>query len=57
MLRHVPSDNGWKVMVRCEFHNHKLAKDLYGYDILIHLKDVERQFMKDMTKYNIVLST
>lgn len=29
-LRFVSSGSGLKVMVRCEFHNHKLAKDLDG---------------------------
>lgn len=52
MLRSMPSGSDWKVMVKCEFHNHKLAKDLNDYDILGRLKnDDERQFVNDTTKY------
>lgn len=38
MLRSVPSGSSWKVTVRCEFHNHMLAKDLNGNDILRSFK-------------------
>lgn len=53
MLRFVQSGSGWKVTVRCGFHNHMLAKDLNGNAILDHLKDHERKFVNDMTKYNM----
>ncbi|CAI8612974.1 unnamed protein product [Vicia faba] len=52
-LRSVPSGIGWKVMVRCGMHNHRLDKDLEGHDILDRLKDHERKFVNDMTKYNM----
>ncbi|KAI5421169.1 hypothetical protein KIW84_044859 [Lathyrus oleraceus] len=51
--RSVASGSGWKVMVRCKLHNHKLSKDLEGHDILSCLKDYERQFVNDMTKCNM----
>lgn len=54
-LRFVPSGIGWKMIVRCGMHNHKLSKDLKGRDILYRLKDHERQFVSDMTKYNLAL--
>ena len=44
---------GWKVMVRCGLHNHRLDKDLKGHDILGRLKDHERKFVNDMTKWNM----
>lgn len=53
-LRSAPNSSGWKVIVRCELHNHKLSKDLEGHDILGRLKVHERQFEDDTTKYNIV---
>ncbi|XP_058783597.1 uncharacterized protein LOC131658306 [Vicia villosa] len=53
MLRYVPSGSGWKVTVKCEFHNHVLASDLDGHDILVRLKDNERKFVIEMTKYNM----
>lgn len=53
-LRYVSSDRGWKVVVRCGLHNHKLSKDLDDHDILGRLKDHERLFMNEMTKYNMV---
>ncbi|XP_058773970.1 uncharacterized protein LOC131648204 [Vicia villosa] len=34
-------------------HNHKLSKDLEVHDILGRLKDQERNFVNDMTKYNM----
>lgn len=40
-------------MVRHELHNDKHTKDLDGHDILGHLKDDERQFLSDITKYNM----
>lgn len=40
-------------MVRYEFHNHKLYEDLDGQDIFGRLKVHERQFVNDMTKYNM----
>lgn len=43
LLRYVPSGSGWKV----SFTN------LYGHDKLGNLKHNERQFVSDMTKYNI----
>ncbi|XP_058733798.1 uncharacterized protein LOC131605466 [Vicia villosa] len=52
-LRYVPSGIGSNVIIRCEMHNHKLSKDLEGHDILDRLKDHERQFTDDMTKYNM----
>lgn len=52
-LRSMPSGSGWKVIVRCELHTHKLSKDLEGRDILDCLKVHERQFVNDMTKYNM----
>lgn len=52
-LRSVPSGSGWKVMVRCGLHNHKVSKDLEGHGILDRLKDHERQFLNNMTKYNM----
>lgn len=53
MLRFVPSGSGWKVTVRCGFHNQTLSKDLDGKDVLGHLKDHEIKFVNDMTKYNM----
>ncbi|KAI5445319.1 hypothetical protein KIW84_013522 [Lathyrus oleraceus] len=53
MLIFVPSENGWKVMVGCEFHNHMLGNDLNGNGVLGRLKDHERKFVNDMTKYNM----
>lgn len=50
MLISVSSGISLKIMVRCEFLNHKLAKDLDGYGILGRLKDDERQFVNNMTK-------
>ena len=50
MLRFMLSERGWKVTVRCEFHNHILANDLDGHDVLGHLKDQEINFVNDMTK-------
>ncbi|XP_058746004.1 uncharacterized protein LOC131618865 [Vicia villosa] len=50
--RSVPSGISWKVMVRCEMHNHKISEDLEGHDILECLKDHERKFVNDMMKYN-----
>lgn len=52
-LRFVSAGIGWKVIVRCKLHNHKLSKNLEGRDILGPLKDHERQFLNDMTKYNM----
>src|ERR1051325_6890648 len=52
-LRSVPSGDGWKVMVRCGMHNHKLDKELVGHDILGRLKEEERKIVNDMTKYNM----
>ncbi|XP_050875265.1 uncharacterized protein LOC127078894 [Lathyrus oleraceus] len=52
-LRYVANDSGWKVMIRCGLHNHKLSKNLDDHDILGLLKDHERQFVNDMTKYNM----
>ena len=54
-LRSVLSGDGWKVMVRCGMHNHKLDKELVGHDILGRLKEEERKFVNDMTKYNMAL--
>lgn len=51
-LRSVTCGSTWKVIVRRELHNHKIYKNLEGHDILDRLKDHERQFMNDMTKYN-----
>ncbi|XP_050897839.1 uncharacterized protein LOC127104715 [Lathyrus oleraceus] len=53
MLRFVSSGSGWKVTVRCGFHNHMLAKDLNENDTPDRLKDHERKFVNDMTKYNM----
>ncbi|XP_058784801.1 uncharacterized protein LOC131659661 [Vicia villosa] len=44
---------GWKVVVKCEMHNHILDKDMLGHDILGRLKYDERKFVNDMTKYNM----
>ncbi|XP_050902765.1 uncharacterized protein LOC127115212 [Lathyrus oleraceus] len=55
-LRYVPSDSGWNVIVMCGLHNHKLPKDLEGHDILGRIKDHERWFVNDMTKYNMAPS-
>ncbi|XP_058751096.1 protein FAR1-RELATED SEQUENCE 5-like [Vicia villosa] len=52
-LRSVPSGIRWKVMVECGMHNHRLHKDMLGHDILGRLKDDERKFVNDMTKYNM----
>lgn len=52
-LRSVAGGIGWKVIVKCELHNHKISKDLEGRDILGHLKDHKRQFMNHMMKYNM----
>ncbi|XP_050910015.1 uncharacterized protein LOC127123879 [Lathyrus oleraceus] len=52
-LRSALSGTGWKVMVRCGLHNHKLSENLDGHDILGRLKVHERQFINDMTKYNM----
>ncbi|XP_050909420.1 protein FAR1-RELATED SEQUENCE 5-like [Lathyrus oleraceus] len=52
-MRSASSGSGWKVMVRCELHNHKLSEHLDGHDILNCLKVHERQFVDDMTKYNM----
>ncbi|XP_050888713.1 uncharacterized protein LOC127093856 [Lathyrus oleraceus] len=51
-LRSVTCGGTWKVIVRRELHSHKIYKNLEGHDILDRLKDHERQFMNDMTKYN-----
>ena len=40
-------------MVRCGMHNHKLDKELVGHKILGRLKEEERKFVNDMTKYNM----
>ncbi|XP_050888704.1 uncharacterized protein LOC127093845 [Lathyrus oleraceus] len=40
-------------MVGCGFHNHELFEDLDSHDILHRLKVHERQFVNDMTKYNM----
>lgn len=42
MLRSMSSGSGCNTIVRCGLHNHKLAKDLDGHDILGRLKDDER---------------
>ncbi|XP_058739140.1 uncharacterized protein LOC131611031 [Vicia villosa] len=52
-LRSAPSGIGWKVVVKCGMHNHRLDKDMLGHDILGRLKDDERKFVNDMTKYNM----
>lgn len=52
-VRSTLSGSDWKVMVWCGFHNHKLSEDLDGHDILDRLKVHERQFVNDMTKYNM----
>lgn len=44
-----------RLRLGCGFHNHILAKDLDGYDILGRLKDHERKFVNDMTKCNMTL--
>lgn len=49
----VSSGIGWNVTVKCRFNNHIIAKDLDGHDVLRHLKDHERNFVNDMTKYNM----
>lgn len=41
------------VIVRYGLHNHQLSKNLNVNDILNRLKDHERQFVNDMTKYNM----
>ncbi|XP_058762437.1 uncharacterized protein LOC131635808 [Vicia villosa] len=41
-LRFVSSGIGWKVVVKCGMHNHRLDKDMLGHDILGRLKDDER---------------
>ncbi|XP_058784314.1 uncharacterized protein LOC131659092 [Vicia villosa] len=51
-LRSIPSGSGWKVMVRCEMHNHRVENDLEGHNILGRLKDHERKFVNDTMKYN-----
>lgn len=55
MLRFVPSGSGWKITVRCGFHNHILFKYLDGNDVLGLLKDHEIKFLNDMIKYNMTL--
>lgn len=55
MLRYVSGGIGWKVIFRGELHNHKRSKDLEYHDILSRLKDHKRQFVNDMTKYNMIL--
>ncbi|XP_058742346.1 uncharacterized protein LOC131614814 [Vicia villosa] len=52
-LRSVLSGIGWKVMVKCGMHNHRLDTDMLGHDILDRLKDDGRKFVNDMTKYNM----
>ncbi|XP_050920331.1 uncharacterized protein LOC127137968 [Lathyrus oleraceus] len=52
-VRSTLSGSDWKVMVWCGFHNHKLSEDLDDHDILDRLKVHERQFVNDMTKYNM----
>lgn len=54
-LRYVPNSCVWNIIVRCRIHNHDLAGDLDGRDILGHLKLNERPFVNDMTKYHIEL--
>lgn len=41
MLRFGSNGSSWKVMVRCEFHNHKIAKYFNGHDVLARLKDMK----------------
>lgn len=41
--------------VRCDIHNHDLAKALDRFGILYRLKFDERQFVNDMTKYHMAL--
>lgn len=53
MLRSVPSGRDWKVTIMCGIHNHELATDLDGHDILGSLKHGEINFVSDMTKYNM----
>ncbi|XP_050919598.1 uncharacterized protein LOC127137155 [Lathyrus oleraceus] len=53
MLRSVSSGSGWKVTVRCEFHNNTLSKDLERDGVLGRLKYHERKFVNDMTKHNM----
>ncbi|XP_058758563.1 uncharacterized protein LOC131631810 [Vicia villosa] len=53
ILRSMPSESRWKIIVRCEFHNHMLAKDLNGNAVLGPLKDYKIKFVNDMTKYNL----
>ncbi|XP_058726885.1 uncharacterized protein LOC131598283 [Vicia villosa] len=52
-LRSALSGIGWKVVVRCRMHNHRLDKDMLGHDMLGRLKDDERKVVNDMTKYNM----
>ncbi|XP_050914752.1 uncharacterized protein LOC127129644 [Lathyrus oleraceus] len=52
-LRSAHNGSSWKVIVRCEFHNHKLSRDLEGHVILGCLKVHERQFVNNMMKYNM----
>ncbi|XP_058733588.1 uncharacterized protein LOC131605222 [Vicia villosa] len=52
-LRSVPSGASWKVMVRYAMHTYRLYGGLEGHDILGRLKDDEKKFVNDMTKYNM----
>ena len=55
MLISVPSGSGWKVTVKCEFHNHVIVKNIEDDGALGRLKDSERKFVNYMTKYNMAL--
>lgn len=42
-----------RIIVKCGFHIHVIAKNLNGNSVLGHFKDHERKFVNDMTKYNM----
>ncbi|XP_058772442.1 uncharacterized protein LOC131646426 [Vicia villosa] len=54
-LRSIPSGINWKVIVKYRTHNHIVDNDLEVHNILGHLKDHERKFVNDMTKYDMAL--
>lgn len=47
------SSGGWNIKFKSDIHNHDIAKDFEGHDILSRIKLDERLFVNDMKKYHM----
>lgn len=47
------SSCGWNIKVGCDIHNHGLTEDLDDHDTLERLNPEVRQFVNEVTKYNM----